>query len=530
MRSYYAHLETSAVSSAAPKAIASKPVFRSSAIFPMIKRPGIHSRILFMGYWILKRNIKEIAAVITLRSAEGKLLSRTTLSIQEAKTYRVELDDQLVNAGLSLDEPFIGSLEIEFYSTVNLFFPYPAAVVNYYGEHFSSVVHTAQRTYNDFDDMRNNSATRVPESGFNIYADENQEPFFGMVNGGEELPQTKLKMIFYNEAKEVLEQELDLGVTKPYQTRIVYPARVVPQLRQFLNGKVGAAKIQFDLKWVFPRLLVGNIDHTIPAITITHTYYDCSAATADSDYWRQSEPQWYPASLMVPVTISGQEFTNIYFYPIYSPSEFPVDVEFYNSQGKILGSKKNILLIKSPSGEYYQLPLKKIAKELSIETERALAVRIIAREQEGRRIPSRIKLGLDMGYKLEHMPCNICTNLQPFNPSLDTKPFSFKWAPILADQPGSTFWVMNSAPTIDYKKIDTVELTFFREKDASIIKRQITVKPQGFVVVDVSNDEELLEFFSGEVGWVTALTTNPYTTTWYFTRNESGVVGGDHGF
>jgi len=483
-----------------------------------------------MGYWILKRNIKEIAAVINLRSADGKLISRSNLLIQEAKTYRVELDDQLANAGLSLDTPFIGSLEIEFYSTVNLFFPYPATVVNYYGDHFSSVVHTAQRTYNDFEDMRNNSTTKVPESGFNIYADENQEPFFGMVNGGEELPQTQLKMIFYNESKEILEHELDLGVAKPYQTRIVYPAREVPELREFLKNKVGAAKIQFDLKWVFPSLLVGNIHHTLPAITITHTYYDCSAATSESDYWRQSEPQWYPASLMVPVTISGEHFTNIYFYPIYSPSEFPIDMELYNAQGKLLGSKQNLLLIKSPGGEYYQLPVKDIAKELNIPLETTLAARIIAREKNGKRIPSRIKMGLDMGYKLEHMPCNICTNLQPFNPPLDTKPKSFKWSPILADQPGSTFWVMNSAPNIEYQKIDTVQLTFFREKDAAMIERNVIVQAHGFVVIDVNHDEELMEFFGGEVGWVTVVTTNPYTTTWYFTKNESGVVGGDHGF
>lgn len=529
MRSYYAHLETAAGPSTVQKAITPKPVFRSSAIFPMIKTPGIHSRILFMGYWMLKRNIKEIAAVVNLRSAEGKLLSRTNLIIQEAKTYRVELDEQLANAGISLNDPFVGSLEIEFYSTANLVFPYPATVVNYYGDHFSSVVHTAQRTYNDLEDMRNNSQTKVPESGFNIYADEKQEPFFGMVNGGEEIPQTKLKMIFYNEDKEILEHELDLGVTKPYQTRIIYPAREV-ELREFLKGSVGAAKIQFDLKWVFPRLLVGNIDHTIPAITITHTYYDCSAANADSDYWRQSEPHWYPASLMIPVTISGEHFTNVYFYPIYSPSEFPIDIEFYNAQGKLLGSKQNLLLIKSPGGKYYQLPLKQIAAELQIPIEETLAARIIAREKEGKRIPSRIKLGLDMGYKLDHMPCNICTNLQPFNPPLDTKPKSFKWAPILADQPGSTFWIMNSAPNVDYKKVDTVELTFFRERDDATIERILTVNPHGFAVIDVNHDFELMDFFGGEVGWVTAVTTNPYTTTWYFTQNESGVVGGDHGF
>ena len=186
MRSYYAHLQTAALGSLQTP-ISPKPIFRSSAIFPMIKQPGVHSRILFMGYWILKRNIKEIAAVINLRSLEGKLLSRSTLSIQEAKTYRIELDKELEKAGLADQSIFYGSLEIEFYSTVNLVFPYPATVVNYYGENFSTVVHTAQRIYNDFDDMNNNSQTKVPESGFNIYADSEQEPFLGWLTAAKQL-------------------------------------------------------------------------------------------------------------------------------------------------------------------------------------------------------------------------------------------------------------------------------------------------------------------------------------------------------
>src|SRR5262249_4845138 len=152
-----------------------RPTVRSSAIFPVINDPGIHSRILFMGYWILKRNIHEILAVVNLRSLKGKLLGRQTFTISEPKTYRLELTEQLAQAGLPPDAPFSGSLEVEFFSTVNLVFPFPAVVINYYGEHFSTVVHTAQRIYNDFDDMNRNSQTQVPESGFNIYADEDRE-------------------------------------------------------------------------------------------------------------------------------------------------------------------------------------------------------------------------------------------------------------------------------------------------------------------------------------------------------------------
>ena len=98
MRSYYAHLENATTQPTVK--IASKPVFRSSAIFPMVSQPGISARLLFMGYWILKRHIHEIAAQINLRAQDGTLLNRTSLMIREPKTYRIELQDQLIAAGL----------------------------------------------------------------------------------------------------------------------------------------------------------------------------------------------------------------------------------------------------------------------------------------------------------------------------------------------------------------------------------------------------------------------------------------------
>ncbi len=527
MRSYYAHLETAI---GEPKAaISPRPIYRSSAIFPVIHTSQIQTRIIFLGYWLLKRHIKEISSIITLRTEEGKVVARRLESIQEAKTYRFEVEDLLAIAGLSPDAPYTGSIEIEFYSTSNLVFPYPAVAVNYYGDHFSSIVHTAQRTYNDFEDMRNNSQTQVPESGFNIYADDDQEPFFGMVNGGESIPQTKVHITFYNHSRDVLEHELDLGETLPYQTRIIYPARLV-DLKRFLGGSVGAAKVQFQLKWVFPRLLVGNINHKLPAVTITHTYYDCTQAASQSDYWKKSEPQWHPASLMIPLTITEDHFTNIYFYPIYSPSTFVLDIEIYDDKGKLLGGKREALIIKSPEKGYYQINFKELCQELKIKPERFLAARIIAKEKEGKPIPARIKLGLDLGYKNPQLPCNICTNLQPFNPAVEGKPKSFKWAPILADQPNAYVWIMNSAPHVDYKKDALVELTFFHEQDTSTLVRKVELPPHGFIVISVADDPELKSFFQGNIGWFTATTSNPYTTTYYFAENNSGVIGGDHGF
>jgi hypothetical protein len=526
MRSYYEHLETAMGS--AGSVIEPKPTLRSSAIFPMMHFPGITSRVLFMGYWILKRSITEIAVVSTLRSDKGCILRRHHFTVTQAKTYRIELADELVHAGLSTEQSFVGSLEIEFFSTINLVFPYPALVINYYGPQFSSVVHTAQRVYNDFEDMRRNSQTGVPESGFNIYADENKEPFIGLINGPEGVQNSVMELEFYNIEGRTLKHSLPLGELNPYETRILYPAQHCP-LKDFLQGKVGAAKAKFHVNWIFPRLVVGNIQSNPQALSITHSYYDTQEAQSNSDYWRAAEPGWYQASLMVPAIISSSHFTNIYFYPIYSPASFAIDIEIYSQDGRLLGKKLRALVIHAPFAELRRIDISSICQELQLSQHETLGIRLIAQSIEDSRLPARIKLGLDLGCH-PMMPCNICTNFQPFNPALEGKPKSFRWAPILADQGDAVVWIMNSSPSMNYEKQANVELTFFREDDDSALSRNFCLEPHGFAILSVQQDHQLQAFFNGKIGWFTAITSNPYTTTYYFSENASGLIGGDHGF
>ncbi|PJD95764.1 MAG: hypothetical protein CK425_07595 [Parachlamydia sp.] len=526
MRSYYAHLEQTKPSPA--KSIPSKPIFRSSAIFPVVQAPGISSRILFLGYWILKRNIKEIACVVTLRSIEGEILARSTMEIKEPKTYRVELRDQLQLANRAPDEEFMGSIEMEFFSTQNLVFTFPALDINYYGTHFSAIVHTAQRIYNDFDDLRNNSQTSVPESGFNIYATQDQEPFFTLINGANSCENSQLKMEFFNKDGETLTHTLELGTLKPYQTTFCFPARFCA-LESFLKGDVGTAKITFNISWAFPRLVAGNWNRRLPAISITHTYYDCEKATSKSDYWFSRSPEWHAASLMIPATFANDHFTNVYFYPIYSPSHFSIGMELYDEAGRLLGAKNPVMEIESPSSMLKQVSLNELCQELLITDHSNLAIRLVAYEIPGKPLPARIKIGLDLGGKEKLLPCNICVNLQPFNPAFEGKTSTFRWLPFLADQPHPTVWIMNSSPEISYQKEALLTITFFHEQDDDTIVRSIKLAPNGFILYDLQ-DNELKAFFANQAGWLTVQSTNPYTTTYYFTESNSGVIGGDHGF
>lgn len=526
MRSYYAHLQTTMP---AVGEVISKPVYRSSAIFPVVHRAGVFTRLLFLGYWMLKRNIDQIATVVTLRSDGGEVLARQLMTITEAKAYRIELSHLLQMHGIPEHDPFEGSLEIEFFASSNLVFAFPAVVINYYGPAFSSVVHTAQRIYNDYEDMQRNSQTNVPESGFNVHVDEKSEPFIGLINGAMMQENALIKLEFYNREGMILEYSKSLGCLKPYENRMLFPAGEI-DLQAFLGGHEGACKAKFNVNWIFPRLLVGNQLKDPQALSITHSYYDCSAAASPSDYWGAAEPEWHPASVMLPLWLDDVHFTNVYFYPIYSPSSLAIDVEVYSKSGILLGSKQQVLRLDSPSRGFATIRFKELIAELQIEPAEQLAARIIARPLGESLLPARVKLGLDIGHVASGLPCNICMNLHPFNPPLASKPVSFKWLPFLADQPAPSVWLMNSSPYKKYQKRAALELTFFREKDASTIVRRIELPPQGFVVLTSTNDAELEAFFEHTIGWVTVTTDNAFLTTYYFADHPSGMVGGDHGF
>ena len=53
-----------------------RPVFRSSAIFPFLINSHLNTKIHFLGYWLIKRNIKEINILISIRDKTGKILKK----------------------------------------------------------------------------------------------------------------------------------------------------------------------------------------------------------------------------------------------------------------------------------------------------------------------------------------------------------------------------------------------------------------------------------------------------------------------
>ena len=529
MKSYYKYLESSGVSKPLSAPVR-KPVFRSSAVFPVLQHSECSTRISFMGYWLLKREIKEIALLTTLRGQKGEILRRDTFTISSSKAFSIELKNLLKESGWE-EENFCGSLELEIFSTQNLVFPYPAFVLSFYREgEFNTAVHTTGRIYNDVEDWKENDETQVPESGFDIYADPDLSSFIALTNGP--LAETA-PAIFYtvvSESGKRSEGSFKLPDLAPYETIFVHLKEYLP-LAEMLDDKPGAIKLRHAFKGFFPRFLAGNFQDSFPAVSITHTYYDCTQAEKDSDYWKRTDSRFHDAGMFIPLFLEGDFYTELIFYPIYSPSLLSVSLFCYDAHGLLVQSLPDYKKIATRKEGFEKIRLKDLAVEHGWAAKKIQSLRLVLNAVEGHRFPTRIKMGLNVGIKNRKakLPCNICFNAQPGDPQVEAKTRAFRWAPFLNN--GSSVVVLsNFSPLKEYDKPAEVEVKFFREADSEIIERRLTLPPFGQLRINAAEDVELKNFFQGRPGWMTAVSSNPYLWAWYFDFHETGSVAGDHCF
>ena len=94
MKSFYEHLRSSHEFGEKID-YKTKPILRSSGIFPVVKNNSYSSRILFLGYWMIKRKIAEVSFLVTLRNNEGIIIIRDFFTITNPKSYMINLDSLL---------------------------------------------------------------------------------------------------------------------------------------------------------------------------------------------------------------------------------------------------------------------------------------------------------------------------------------------------------------------------------------------------------------------------------------------------
>ena len=357
MKGYYKHL-TSRQQFGEKIEQARKPILRSSAVFPVIKNQYYSTKINYLGYWLIKRNIPEVSIITILRSNDGKILLRKIQTINSSKAFSIELDSLLHEININSD--FLGSLEIEINTTRDMVFPYPALVLEYFGNDFSTCVHTIERIYNDFEDLNENEQSNVPESGFDIYCNQDLDPFMAFVNGPLKNQDGVVDYVITNSKSEKLSGSFHLGGINPYETKFIKLSEHISDLENFLGNYSGSISLSHNFEGFYPRLLVGNIQNSFPSVSFTHSYYDCTSCNSESDFWSRINDDFYDSSVYVPLFLTNDFFTELVIYPNFSPSDFHLQIDLYDKAGEKIHGLNDFMIIKSEESKLFKINFKKV--------------------------------------------------------------------------------------------------------------------------------------------------------------------------
>jgi len=475
---------------------------------------------------LIKRNINEITILVTLRNKEGEIIKRNSILVNQPKSYSIELNS-LLNDTAYHESEFLGSIELEMFSTQDMVFPYPALVLNYYGDSFNTCVHTLGRIYNDFEDLRENEASTVPETGFDIHATDDLDPFMSFVNGPIPNSNASFRYVITNFESKKFNGSFDLGKIEPYETVLLKFKEKISDLNKMLNNKPGAITLEHNLEGFFPRFLAGNIQNSLPSLSFTHTFYDCSSCSEKSDYWDRSNEDYYDCSVYVPIFTNNGQYTELVIYPNFSPSDFDLHITLHDSEGAELHRLESFLKISSKDSKLLKINFNKIIENLDIDQSKVRTAHLISDFKN--KIPSRLKFGLNVG--IEHskskIPCNICFNSRVGNPFLENKPGSFHWCPFFNDANGVVS-IANFSPKRNYSKSANVTLKFYN-KDSLVLEKKIVLPANSEFRLN-STDPQFEIFSKNEPTWITMEADNPNIQGFYFNFYESGSVAGDHFF
>ena len=527
MKSYYTHLKSS-MEFGENKETTIKPILRSSAVFPVIHNQHYSSSIHFLGYWLLKRNIPEVTFMMTLRDQSGKILLKKVEIINEAKAFSINLSSLLKEINFDSETYFIGSIETEFTTMRNMVFPYPALVLQYSNKEFNTCVHTLGRIYNDSDDLNQNEEFKVPETGFDIHETDDLHSFVSFVNGPIHNKDGHIEYVLTNAKSEKRKGDFHLGEILPYETKLFYFRDYIPDLSEILDNDFGSISLKHNFEGFYPRLLVGNIQDSLPSVSFTHSYYDCTSCTNELDFWNRTSHDHYDSSVYVPIIRQNNQYTNLIIYPNFSPSDFTLKIDIYDDNGNRVYENSDFLDIEKHNLKLLKINFNKILSSLNLSENDNFSAHVITNFKNNK-IPTRIKFGLNVGVTglRSKLPCNICFNTHIGNTLLEGKPGSFHWAPIFHDRK-TIISVGNFSTLRDYQKGANIELNFYRIEDSSKLTKKISLKPNSQKLI-TSNDDELNNFIKTE-GWVTIKADNPYIQGFYFNFNPSGSVSGDHIF
>jgi hypothetical protein len=492
------------------------PVFRGSGIFYVVVDETITTRVAFLHYWREKNNIAELGLLITLRDSKGGKVARRYLKISEM-AYDFDVRDFIAP-----QTRFIGSIELEVFSSEDLKFQFPGFTVFYQTARGVSYVHTNQRIYNSAEDRARGENLNPWQGGFDIDT-ARHDPFLFLVNGPVAVENAQAELVVTNAAGAELRRTLMLGSVPAYGTQDLR-LRKIDGLAKFLGDRPGMCKINLPFSDIHLRIAVGNALPDQSWLSITHSYFD---AVGHDEYYDSSTLPADTHPAFVPFALIEGIDLDLVLYPILARCDLQLALQCFDNHGH---SRAAIDLgsYRSPEDGIRRLDIRSLLAQHKIAADAGLYVlQITARNNK---IPTRITYGLN--YRIgQKLGTNISSSAYMAK-SWGARGRSWRWGPI-ATQHGS----QNKVAVVGFRK----EKTFDGTVDFSVLlynhgglvaQQDFVMAANGCTIVEAEAMLAAAGYVpaDGEILWYVVQSKSASLDAAQICLSADGFIGGDHCF
>lgn len=246
-------------------------VHRSSLLVPRLLNNQTY--ISFVNHYLIKRGYSDIVMKVFPFDINGKSGDAITFKIDQAKVYTFNLDK------LFEGEFFYNCYQIEFFTSENLFIPYPAVMVNHINENSINTVHAYNRILNDAREMEKIDEIEVLEASIDLILNNKKDTFIILQTGMIALQNENLEMHFLsnNNKNPSFKKNINISIPKMSIKKINLSSFFKDADKLNIIPGDYTVKVKQPKQPIFyGRLLVGVENKESNSFSANHSYYDNS--------------------------------------------------------------------------------------------------------------------------------------------------------------------------------------------------------------------------------------------------------------
>lgn len=481
-------------------------VHRTSLLVPTI--PATEAGFSFLNHFLLKRGITDVVCKVTALNPQGKVVDTTSFPINEPRVYQISIGELFP----AVD---VNNCIVEFYSATNLFIPFPAVMVNHFGNGFVNSVHAYNRILNDVfeNDAINSNINK--EASIDVRINDEYDTFLLFATGVQDCKQSL--RIELADKKRSLSKEVPVNISRLSHQRLSLK-EIFPEFRT-AEGEGAVLKVLQPAQFLFYGRVLGGQVNREGAFSANHSYYDCED---HPEYWEDSSPSYrlYP---YLPGFQNG-----VRIYPTAAPGKLRVEFQLHGKDGKVLG-KSNPQILTSPSAEFVDFSVNQMLKSSGIQENELSAFRVVATPESG---PAPTRIGAQLIYSRGKLEASI--NFQLFNDNIyfPERDRNIVWGQTILGG-GFNTWLGITSSVSKLAAID-IKLTFYSVKGA-FTKRDLVLKKDTALTLNL--EEELgkalgdLDMSEPHCIWYTMETGGASLVGHTLvSHKDTGHCGGEHSF